>query len=107
MLAGRDETITHAYRAKNVAANPATSYEVATREIVRLMREIRTAGLEMLGTYHSHPNGRGEPSETDIAAAGYPDVTYFIIAAPPDADIALRAFSIRGGQIAELDIVVV
>lgn len=107
LLAGRDRTITRAYRAENVAANPSTSYEVATKEIVSLTREIRNAGLEMIGIYHSHPNGKGQPSDTDIAAASYPDVAHFIIAKPPDSEMAVRAFLIRGGEVEELNIVIV
>ena len=110
-LAGREGIITHAFPAENIAANRATSYEVATKEIVHLMRKIRAASLEMLGIYHSHPNGRGEPSETDIATVGYPEVAYFIISlaanADADANAVVRAFAIRDGQVTELKLSIV
>lgn len=99
--------MTRAFPAENIAANPATSYEVATKEIVQLMREIRAAGLEMLGIYHSHPNGRGEPSETDIATVGYPDAAYFIISLAADVDAVVRAFLIHDGQVTELKLSIV
>jgi proteasome lid subunit RPN8/RPN11 len=107
VLAGCDGIITHAFPGGNIAANPATSYEVATKEIVRVMREIRAAGLELSGIYHSHPNGRGEPSDTDIATVGYPDVAYFIISPPADLEKAVRAFLIQAGQVAELKLLIV
>lgn len=107
LLAGRAGTITRAIPAPNAANEPAQTYEIATKEIVRLMREIRAEGLELLGIYHSHPNGKGEPSETDIASAGYPDAAYFIILSKPDAEQAVRAFSIRDGEAAELEIALV
>jgi proteasome lid subunit RPN8/RPN11 len=107
LLAGRPGTITRAYPAENVAGNPTTAYEIATEEIVHLAREIRTAGLELLGIYHSHPNGKGDPSETDIAGVGYPDAAYFIISLRPDVETSVRAFSIRDGQVAELELVLV
>ena len=112
-LAGREGIITHAFPAENIAANRATSYEVATKEIVQVIREIRAASLEMLGIYHSHPNGRGEPSETDIATVGYPEVAYFIISlaananADGDANAVVRAFVIRDGQVTELKLSIV
>lgn len=114
-LAGRDGIISCAFPAENIAANPATSYEVATKEIVQMMREIRAAGLEMSGIYHSHPNGRGEPSETDIATVGYPEVAYFIISlaanananADANANAVVRAFLIRDGQVTELKLSIV
>ena len=43
------------------------------------MREIRAAKLELLGIYHSHPNGKNEPSARDIELAYYPDTAYFIL----------------------------
>ena len=106
-LAGRDGIITLAFPAENIAASPATTYEVATTQIVHLRREIRAAGLEMSGIYHSHPNGKGEPSQTDIATVGYPDVAYFIISPAADAGTAVRAFLIRDGQITELKLLIV
>lgn len=106
-LAGRAGTITRVYPAENVAIKPVTNYEVATKEIVHLTRAMRAAGLEMLGIYHSHPNGKGEPSETDIATVSYPDVAYFIISPVLEVETPVRAFSIRDGQVAESEMIVV
>jgi proteasome lid subunit RPN8/RPN11 len=107
LLAGREGIITRALPAENVAVNRATRYEVAPKQIVHLMREIRAAGLEMLGIYHSHPNVRSEPSETDIATVGYPDAAYFIISSAVDGEMPVRAFLIQDGQVAELKLLVV
>ena len=41
------------------------------------MREMRAAGLELLGIYHSHPNGENEPSPRDVELAYYPEAAYF------------------------------
>ncbi len=43
------------------------------------MREIRAAGLELLGIYHSHPTGENKPSARDIERAYYPEAAYFIV----------------------------
>ena len=107
LLAGRDHQITHAYPAENVAARPATNYEVATKEIINLTRQIRENELELLGIYHSHPNGAEEPSPTDVATAGYPDVAYFIVSHISDANPQVRAFSIRDGHISEMNLLAV
>jgi proteasome lid subunit RPN8/RPN11 len=56
ILAGQDGLITRAFPAKNVAADPVWNYEIAPREIARLMRELRERRLEFLGIYHSHPH---------------------------------------------------
>ena len=104
LLAGRDGVITHAYPAQNVASDSATQYEIAPEELFHLMREIRGAGLHLLGIYHSHPNGANEPSPTDIQRAYYPDAAYLIISPQPDAEKPVRAFLIRDGGVSELQI---
>jgi proteasome lid subunit RPN8/RPN11 len=107
LLAGRENQITHIYPAENVAINPSTSYEVSAKEIVNLTRQIREDGLELLGIYHSHPNATEVPSETDVAAAGYPGVAYFIVAHASAGQPRVRAFSIRDDQVSELNLLAV
>lgn len=104
MLAGRDGAITRVFAAANAAASPATAYEIAPTELFHFTREIRAAGLELLGIYHSHPNGKNEPSARDVAQAYYSDVAYFIISPLQDAKKPVRAFSIRDGRVAELQV---
>ena len=104
MLAGRAGVIARAIPAVNAASDPAISYDIAPEELFRLMRAMRAAGLELLGIYHSHPNGRNEPSSSDIERAYYPDAAYFIISPREDAPQPVRAFSIRDGRVAELAI---
>jgi proteasome lid subunit RPN8/RPN11 len=107
LLAGRENLITRVFPATNAAIDPATSYEIAIPQLFELMREIRAAGLEFLGVYHSHPNGKNEPSPRDIAWAYYPDAAYFILSPLADAPKPVRAFSIREGCVTELEIQIV
>jgi proteasome lid subunit RPN8/RPN11 len=104
LLAGRDGIITHALPATNVASDPTTSYEISPEELFRLMREIRAAGRELLGIYHSHPNGKNEPSPRDIERAYYPDAACFIISPLAHAPRPVRAFSICDGRMTELKV---
>jgi desampylase len=107
LLAGHDGVITHAFPAENVATDPAKSYEIAPREIVRFMREMRASGMKFLGIYHSHPNCENVPSPRDIGMAYYSEEVYFIISPLPDAPRPVRAFSIRDGRATELTIEIV
>jgi [CysO sulfur-carrier protein]-S-L-cysteine hydrolase len=107
LLAGRAGVVSLVLHAHNIAGDPATQYEIAPAELFQLMREIRSAGLRLLGIYHSHPHGANEPSRTDIARAYYPDAAYFIISSLSDAETPVRAFSIRDGEVSELQISVV
>lgn len=106
ILAGRDNVITRAFPAKNVAADPVRNYVIEPREMVRLMGEFRERRLELLGIYHSHPNwlDANEPSSKDIALAYYSEAIYFIVTPRPYATTPVRAFSIQGGGVAELEI---
>jgi proteasome lid subunit RPN8/RPN11 len=107
LLAGCENQITRAYPAENVAAHPAIRYEVGPRELVNLTRQIREEGLELLGIYHSHPNATEVPSETDVAAAGYPGVACLIVSHASARLPRIRAFSIRDGQVSELNLLAV
>jgi proteasome lid subunit RPN8/RPN11 len=104
LLAGSDGVIARVYRATNAANNLATAYEIAPQELFGLMREIRAANLELMGIYHSHPNGKNQPSPRDIEVAYYPDTAYIIISPQAGAAQPVRAFSIRDGRANELDI---
>lgn len=107
LLAGRGGVVTQVLNADNAAEKPEIAYEIAPRELFRLMRKIREAGLELLGIYHSHPNGDNQPSARDVERAYYPDAAYFILSARTDARNAIRAFSIREGRWMELQIQIV
>ena len=106
LLAGKNRLITRVFTVTNSLAS-ATEYAIAPRELFHSMREIRAAGLEFMGIYHSHPAGDNKPSARDIAQAYYPDVAYFILSPRRDATKPVRAFSIRGGKTAELEIHIV
>jgi proteasome lid subunit RPN8/RPN11 len=106
ILGGQDGLITQAFPARNVAADPVRNYEIAPKEIVRLMEELRERRLEFLGIYHSHPNwlDTNEPSPKDIALARYSEAIYFIVTPRPYATTPIRAFSIRDRSAMELEI---
>jgi proteasome lid subunit RPN8/RPN11 len=61
----------------------------------------------LTGIYHSHPNGRNEPSPRDIERAYYPDAAHFILSPQPDAAQPVRAFFIRGAKAEELEVQIV
>jgi proteasome lid subunit RPN8/RPN11 len=105
LLAGIDGVITKIFPAMN-ALGSATAYEVAAQELLPLFRQMREEGLEHLGIYHSHPATENFPSPRDIELAGYPNQAYFIISLLPDAPHPVRAFSIRNGEVQELEIIV-
>src|ERR1700751_2315552 len=107
LLAGRNGVVARAFSARNVAERPASAYEIAPKELFRIIREIRAAGLELLGIYHSHPKGDNQPSPRDVERAYYPDEGSFILSSRADAPEPIRAYSIRDGRWKELTIQIV
>jgi [CysO sulfur-carrier protein]-S-L-cysteine hydrolase len=106
LLAGVGGVITKVFSAKNALASP-TAYDVAPQELFQLFRRIREEELEHLGIYHSHLSSENVPSPRDIELAAYPNEAYFIISPLPAAPRPVRAFSIRDGQVQELEIKIV
>jgi proteasome lid subunit RPN8/RPN11 len=106
LLAGREAVISAILPAKNALQSP-KAYEIAPQELFELYRRIRSAGLEHLGIYHSHPNGENAPSPLDIERAFYPEAAYLIISMRPAAGHPIRAFRIVEGQTRELSIQII
>lgn len=103
LLAGRDGVITSIFPTANALASP-TAYEIAPQKLFELFRILRAEGLQHLGQYHSHPATENVPSPTDIEQAGYPDQAYFIVSLRANEEMPVRAFSIRDGNVEELEI---
>jgi proteasome lid subunit RPN8/RPN11 len=60
---------------------PRVRYQIAPEDLVRIQREGREEGREILGYYHSHPDHPARPSETDrrIAAEGLSDGVIHVV----------------------------
>lgn len=67
--------------ARNVAADPARSFEIDPATLLAAHRNARGAGQRVIGHWHSHPNGRMEPSARDAARASDNGQIWLIIAA--------------------------
>ncbi len=106
LLAGLDGVITKVLPAKNALVS-ATAYEIAPQELFELFRRMREEGLDHLGHYHSHLASETVPSPGDLELAYYENEAYFIVSLLPGAPHPVRAFSIRGGRVQELEIEIV
>lgn len=85
--------------ARNVAADPLSGFEVDPATQIALRRRLRERGgpPDLIGHWHSHPNGRAEPSATDAAMVYEPALLWVITAViggrarPPAAFRPLQA----------------
>ena len=69
MLLGRGSRIEHVQGAANVHSDPAAHFALDPAALIAAYRAARTGGPEVIGYYHSHPNGLARPSATDRAQA--------------------------------------
>lgn len=69
LLLGRDGRIEGARPARNVARDRIRRFEIDPQALVDAYRAAREGGPEIVGYYHSHPEGPMEPSAVDRALA--------------------------------------
>ncbi|MFA4844722.1 MAG: M67 family metallopeptidase [Candidatus Margulisiibacteriota bacterium] len=104
LLAGTGGRVSRVYQMTNTEAKPETGYFMDPQEQLKVMKEIRKQGLELLGIYHSHPSSAAYPSPRDVEQAFYSEVSYLIVSLllkEPE----VRVFKIEAGQIREEKIV--
>ena len=81
ILLGKGGAITSATPADNVHARPESHFEIDPQALVDAHRAARSGGPQVLGYYHSHPNGLARPSATDEGMATGEGLVWAIIAA--------------------------
>jgi desampylase len=89
LLFGSDDRIDGVAAAENQAADPRTAFEIDGATLFAAVRAERAGGPKLVGYYHSHPNGRAEPSDTDRASAAADGKFWLIVTA--DAVTCWRA----------------
>lgn len=72
LLLGRGEQVDLAVPATNVATDPAQHFEIDPAMLIAAHRSARDgSGAQVIGYFHSHPNGLARPSTTDAASAAH------------------------------------
>jgi len=69
LLLGKGSHVHTATVAANVHPHPLHHFEIDPAALIAAHKAARAGGAQMLGYWHSHPNGRAEPSAEDRAAA--------------------------------------
>lgn len=100
ILAGKNGKVEKVYKMTNADKSPATFFMDA-KEQLKIMKEMRGLGLEMIGIYHSHVASPAYPSSHDVELAFYPDVSYLIISLKDNDNPSARSFKIKEGKIEE------
>jgi proteasome lid subunit RPN8/RPN11 len=73
-------------------------YAIAPMELIRIEREARRAGMEMVGFYHSHPDAEARWSATDLEEAHWLGCSYVITAVREGNATETRSFLLAGAS---------
>jgi proteasome lid subunit RPN8/RPN11 len=102
LIGGSDGVARTAYRARNAEASP-LRYNLDPQDQFRIMTEMDERGEELSAIYHSHTASPAYPSQTDINLASYPDALYLIVSLA-EGEKDLRGYSIKDGEVIEVDL---
>ena len=93
--------VTHVREARpldNVTAEgPRRRFLVSAADYREAERHAGTAGAELVGFYHSHPDHPAEPSQYDLDHA-WPNFSYVILAVGDGFPAALRSWRLRADR---------
>jgi len=69
LLLGAGSHISHALPTANVHPEPQRHFEIDPAALIAAYKAARAGGPQIIGYFHSHPNGLARPSATDAAQA--------------------------------------
>jgi proteasome lid subunit RPN8/RPN11 len=103
LLLGTAEIIEDSARARNTKRSR-TRFQVEPADHFAAIRRARAAGLQIVGAYHSHPNGPSGPSELDRARLTDPSMFHLIVSLAHGTR-TVRAFRLTEGNFSPLELV--
>lgn len=98
LIGGRGSRAVEVTPVANIAAHPETTYYMEPAALVQTLLDFERRGLDLIGIYHSHPQGGVIPSPDDIRQAHYPDAVY-LIAGVHQHSVELAAWRIHAGHV--------
>jgi proteasome lid subunit RPN8/RPN11 len=86
-------------RAGNTRTDSAHNrYNIAPQELVKIQRQARNAGLDIIGFYHSHPDHPAQWSKTDFAEAHWIGCSYIITSVEKGKAVTTNSFLLTGTE---------
>jgi proteasome lid subunit RPN8/RPN11 len=76
--------------------SPHNRYNIDPKELVRIQREGRGRGEDIVGFYHSHPDHPAQWSSTDLAEAHWFGCSYVITAVEKGKAVLTNSFELTG-----------
>jgi proteasome lid subunit RPN8/RPN11 len=89
--------VTSIARAGNTRTDsPQNRYNIDPKELVRIQREGRERGEDIIGFYHSHPDHPAQWSQTDLAEAHWFGCSYVITSIEKGKAVLTNSFELTG-----------
>ena len=102
-LSGKDGKILEVHPIPNVARTPRSRFRMEPEAQLAAMRGIRERGLDLTGTYHSHPATPPYPSSNDRELALYPKCAHLIVSlALPEPEVRCWNITRKGFEALDL-----
>jgi proteasome lid subunit RPN8/RPN11 len=96
-VAGEGNHIHQIVRAGNTRTDSAHNrYNIAPEELVKIQRQGRGLGLDIVGFYHSHPDHPAQWSPTDFAEAHWLGCSYIITSIEQGDAVLTNSFLLSG-----------
>ncbi len=77
---------------------PQDRFNIDPRELVRIQRQGRERGLDIVGFYHSHPDHPAQWSQTDLAEAHWIGCSYVITSVEGGRAVLTNSFALTGSS---------
>ena len=87
------------------ADSPHNRYQIDPRELIRIQREGRERGEDIVGFYHSHPDHPAQWSSTDLAEAHWFGCSYVITSVEKGVATLTNSFELVGSDEADKKLV--
>ena len=98
-MEGEDRVVTSVARCGNTRTDsPQNRYHIDPRELVRIQREGREQGEDIVGFYHSHPDHPARWSPTDLAEAHWFGCSYVITSVEKGNAAITNSFGLSGSD---------
>jgi proteasome lid subunit RPN8/RPN11 len=78
--------------------SPHNRYHIDPRELIRIQREGRERGEDIVGFYHSHPDHPAQWSPTDLAEAHWFGCSYIITSVEKGSATITNSFQLEGSD---------
>ncbi len=99
---GAEAIATALHPTRNLSNHP-DRFEIDPAEHIRLLRELRGGANAIIGCYHSHPNGKAEPSARDREGAS-DEGFIWLVCGSDGASSRVGAFVFENGRFRALEL---